>query len=58
MIDSALKEIEWERAKGHLPALAAIQGSYSGGDQMERYEQVRGAIEKIIKEFEGEGLHE
>lgn len=57
---SAAKAQQWEIAKGHLRALAAIDGacSTSGSERPYRFEVVEAAIEKFIKEFEDQGLHE
>jgi hypothetical protein len=57
---SAAKAQQWEIAKGHLRALAAIDGACST-DETERpfrFERVGAAIEKFIKDFEYAGLHE
>lgn len=57
---SVAKATQWEIAKGHLRALAAIDGAVSTSEDERpyRYEVVETAVEKFIKEFEAEGLHE
>ncbi len=57
---SVAKAQQWEIAKGHLRALAVIDGAVSTGETERpyRFEIVSAAIEKFIKEFEGAGLHE
>lgn len=57
---SAAKAQQWEIAKGHLRALAAIDGSVSTGETERpyRFEKVGAAIEKFIRDFEDEGFHE
>lgn len=57
---SVAKALQWEIAKGHLRALAAIDGAVSTGETERpyRFERVDAAIEKFIKEFESDGFHE
>lgn len=57
---SAAKAQQWEIAKGHLRALAAIDGACSTGETERpyRFERVGSAIEKFIQEFEDAGFHE
>lgn len=57
---SAAKAQQWEIAKGHLRALAAIDGACSTGETERpyRFEVVAAAVEKFVKEFEDAGLHE
>jgi hypothetical protein len=57
---SAAKAQQWEIAKGHLRAMAAIDGACSTGETERpyRFERVGYAIEKFIKEFEDAGFHE
>lgn len=57
---SAAKAQQWEIAKGHLRALAAIDGACSTGETERpyRFERTEAAIEKFIQEFEDAGLHE
>ena len=57
---SAAKAQQWEIAKGHLRALAAIDGAVSTGETERpyRFEKVSAAIEKFISEFEAEGFDE
>lgn len=60
LLHSAIKAQQWEIAKGHLRALAAIDGSVSTGEAERpyRFEVVGAAIEKFITEFEDNGFHE
>lgn len=57
---SAAKAQQWEIAKGHLRAMAAIDGACSTGESERpyRFEKVEAAIEAFIKEFESAGFHE
>jgi hypothetical protein len=57
---SSAKSQQWEIAKGHLRALAALDGAVSTGETERpyRFEIVGAAIEKFIREFEDAGLHE
>lgn len=57
---SVAKAQQWEIAKGHLRALAAIEGAVSTGevDRPYRFETVSAAIEKFIGDFEAAGFHE
>ncbi len=57
---SAAKASQWEITKGHLRALAAIDGAVSTGETERpyRFEVVGAAIEKFIRDFEDAGLHE
>jgi len=53
---SSLKAMVWEEAKGKLRALAALSGS--GREREPNFEVVGKAVEKFIKSFEENGLHE
>ena len=57
---SSAKAQQWEIAKGHLRAVAAIDGALSTGEMERpyRFEKVSAAIEAFIKDFESDGLHE
>jgi hypothetical protein len=57
---SAAKAQQWEIAKGHLRAMAALDGAVSTGEAERpyRYERSSAAIEMFIKEFEDAGFHE
>ena len=57
---SVAKAQQWEITKGHLRAMAAIDGACSTGETERpyRFERVESAIEKFIKEFEDAGFHE
>lgn len=60
MPHSAAKAQQWEIAKGHLRALAALDGAVSTGktDRPYRFERVEAAIETFIRAFEDAGYHE
>lgn len=57
---SSAKAQQWEIAKGHLRAMAALDGAVSTGetDRPYRFEKVEAAIENFIREFEDAGYHE
>ena len=57
---SVAKAQQWEIAKGHLRAMAAIDGACSTGETERpyRYEVVGKFIEQFIKEFEDRGFDE
>ena len=57
---SYAKAVQWEITKGHLRALAAVDGAMSTGEtgRPYRFEIVRDAVEAFIADFEGKGLHE
>lgn len=57
---SAAKAQQWEIAKGHLRALAAIDGACRTAEMEgpRRYEVVGDAIERFIADFESNGFHE
>lgn len=63
LIDAAMKSQQWERAKGELRALIAIQGSYSlgrppGDETPTRWQLLQKEVEKFIAQVEDEALHE
>ena len=61
MIDVALKSQQWEITKGHLRAMAAMQGSYQGGrheSRCETWETLQKMVEDFIEAVENGGLHE
>ncbi len=59
MIPEALKAQQWERAKGELRALVALQGSYSyTANTADKLEKVEARVEEFIADFEALGLHE
>lgn len=66
LIDSALKAMIWERAKGELRALTNVQGSYSTGTapgapeahETTRWKDLEKCVEEFIKIVENNGLHE
>lgn len=57
---SVAKATQWEIAKGHLRAMAAIDGAVSTGEisRPYRFELVEKFIESFIKEFETNGYHD
>ncbi len=57
---SSAKALQWEITKGHLRAMAALDGAVSTGEYERpyRYEKSEAAIEAFIKEFEAKGFHE
>ena len=58
-VRTALKAIQWERAKGELRAYAALSGSYNSSDGMgEKYEETDKCVESFIADFEERSLHE
>jgi hypothetical protein len=59
LIASAMKAQQWERAKGELRALVAIQGSHQAlGGNTERFVALHDSVEAFIKSAEDEGLCE
>lgn len=63
LIDAAMKAQQWERAKGELRALVAIQGSYSlgrgpGDDEPEKWQRLQMAVDEFIRSVENDGLQE
>lgn len=59
-VDDMLKAQQWERTKGELRALVAMQGSYSTGgedaDEYERWKALEERVEAFIREVEEDGL--
>jgi hypothetical protein len=63
---AAMKGQQWERAKGELRALVALQGCYHSATlasqppspEQQRLTDAGLAVEAFIKEFEDEGFHE
>ena len=57
---SSAKALQWEIAKGHLRAMAALDGAISTGEYKKPYkfEKTSKFIEDFIDEFEAAGLHE
>ena len=53
-----LKAQQWERAKGELRAMVALQGSYLAGENVRRWLLLDNRVERFIKDIEGEGLQE
>lgn len=59
LIADALKAQQWERAKGELRALVALQGSHeSNGSNTERWRELDRSVEDFIKSVEDNGLQE
>lgn len=58
-VSAAMKNAQWEIAKGHLRAFAALEGSHTSIDrtQGERYEEIHGAVEQFIADFERDFRH-
>lgn len=59
-IDDAMKAVEWERAKGHLRALVALQGSYGGRgiSDSSAFKRLGDKVAAFIKDVENNGLDE
>jgi hypothetical protein len=57
---SALKAQQWEITKGHLRAMAALDGAISTAETERpyRFEKVEAMIEGFIQEFEDAGYDE
>lgn len=63
LIDAAMKAQQWERAKGELRALVAIQGSYSlgrnpGDETPAKWQRLETRIEGFIRGIEDDALQE
>lgn len=64
MFDSALKSAQWERAKGELRALVALQASYTDlvpqhmRTKPDRWIQLSDRVEDFIKAVEDDALQE
>jgi hypothetical protein len=64
ILEAALKSQQWERAKGELRALVAIQGSYTSPlpkhmqKERPRWELLNERIEAFIQSVEGDALQE
>ena len=54
----AAKAIIWEEAKGKLRALVALQGSYTSGENTDKYEKIDIEVEQFINHIENHGLQE
>ncbi len=65
-LPSALKAQQWERAKGELRALVALQGSYNTSDEppgvvhpeTTRWYALQTHVEQFIKSIEYDALQE
>ena len=53
---ATMKAAAWERAKGELRAVSAIEGSQPSGTT--RYAVIDSEIEQFIQSFEDQGYHE
>ena len=63
LIDAAMKAMQWERAKGELRALIALQGSYSlgrgpGDDTPAKWQRLEQAVNTFIEQIEDNALQE
>ena len=63
LIDAAMKAQQWERAKGELRALIALQGSYSFGRDIgdrreERWVTLEKRVNAFVQDVEDNGLQE
>ena len=63
LIDAAMKAMQWERAKGELRALVALQGSYSlgrgpGDDTAAKWQKLEKRVNAFIKGVEDDALQE
>jgi hypothetical protein len=60
--ETAMKMAQWEKAKGELRALVAMQGCYMGGGreapETQRWLEVERRVESFIKQIEDEALQE
>ena len=56
-IDSAMKAVQWELAKGHLRALVEIQGCYDSTSDHD-FVTLKDRVEGFINLIEDDGLHE
>lgn len=55
----AVKAAAWEEAKGKLRALVALSGQNPASEEgTERYERIKGKVERFIRSFEEYGLDE
>jgi hypothetical protein len=67
LIADALKAQQWERAKGELRALVALQGSYTSPypdhvdkekEHHKKWEALQARVEEFITAVEDDGLQE
>jgi len=63
LIDAAMKAMQWERAKGELRALIALQGSYSlgrgpGDETPAKWQRLEAEVNKFIEHIEDNALQE
>ena len=63
LIDAAMKAMQWERAKGELRALVALQGSYSlgrapGDREPAKWQRLEQAVNAFIEQIEDHALQE
>ena len=61
MLEAALKDQQWQIAKGHLKALIALVGSQSSGinrdDEPLPFEKLEAVVDDFIQKVEDEELH-
>jgi len=57
-LDKMLKSQQWERVKGELRAMVAMQGSYQAGENTEQWNRLDCIVEDFIREVEDNGLDE
>jgi hypothetical protein len=64
ILEAALKAQQWEKAKGELHALVALQGSYTSPlpthmqEEPSRWERLSKAVEAFISDIEDDALQE
>lgn len=57
-IVSSLKAAAWERAKGALNEVVALEGSRHTGEVSDRLLHMGARVEAFTRSFEDDGLHE
>ncbi len=61
LLPQALKALQWEKCKGELRGLVALEGSYSSYTPIGEdppYKKLESVVEDFIKDIELNGLHE
>jgi len=58
VVQNMLKAAAWERAKGALREVVALQGCYAPGENTEKCDDVNERVASFIKSIEEDGLHE
>lgn len=57
-LDQAMKEAQWQRAKGEIMALVALQGSYTAlGPNSHKYVSIKKIVETFFYDIETRELH-